>query len=724
MSQGNGKPIIDVALAYLKRGFWPVAIYARGEEIEGKIKEGKEPIGGAWGLNRWSESKLRGKLAEHPGRGLGFGLGPERGPNGDWLIDLEGDGPQAQESLERLLGDNAETMGWDATRGSHNLHTADGERLLQLLEAAGAEQGKGLKAGVWHLAQLPDLEFRVGGFKEGGTVKQIQSVVPPTPGTNGEPRKWNGVEDVAELPEAAYAFLESLAERRAIQAAENEPTNGGGKPEGKALAGPMTVKATSGGGADVEARAVAYLARCDPAISGQGGHKQTFGVACRVGPGFDLDEKTALRLLRDEYNPRCQPPWSEAELKHKVEDAYKSETDRGWLVNGQSSTSTSTPKAIAIADLPIIRHRRWASCVHNSLIWLRQHGYGSTTRYDQFRQVILIGGKPLDDEIVIALTAEIESTQRTTWCLEHVRSALIKTAHQNEYSSLTEWLDSLKWDGKPRLLKFFRDAYGCQLTRYTAACAKVLFISAVARAYRPGCQADVMVVLIGKQGLGKSMGIAALCPDPTWYADDLGADLGDRKPGEGLRGKWLIEFSEFSRINRATLDVVKSFLTRRSDYYRPAYGRTHKDFPRTCIFVGTTNDDHPLHDVENRRYMPIQCVQVNHEWIAGNRDQLWAEAVSLFRAGAKWWVTVPIVLKDVAQKQAEARQSDAWVELLDKGLFGKAEITMGDAAEALKIDIARLDRSTQTRIGLALKQLKYVRGRARDGDELFYVWRK
>ena len=234
-------------------------------------------------------------------------------------------------------------------------------------------------------------------------------------------------------------------------------------------------------------------------------------------------------------------------------------------------------------------------------------------------------------------TPRSKPATRSAWSQEHVRSALVEIARHNAFSSLTEWLDSLKWDGTYRLDSFFPTAYGTESTPYSAACSHVLFVSGVARAYQPGCQADVMVVLIGPQGLGKSMGLASLCPDPTWYADDLGCDLSDRKAGEGLRGKWLIEFSEFSRINRATLDVVKAFISRRSDYYRPAYGRTHKDYPRTCVFAGTTNDDHPFHDRENRRFMPLHCVQADQDWIAANRDQLWAEAVARYRGRAKWW---------------------------------------------------------------------------------------
>src|SRR5262249_47913813 len=98
--------------------------------------------------------------------------------------------------------------------GDHTLFTADGDRLLSALSAAGAKEGTGTKAGVYHLDQLPGLEFRVGGYKPGGkVVKQVQSVVPPTPGTDGTPRTWkvSPRTPVAPLPEAAYVFLEGIA---------------------------------------------------------------------------------------------------------------------------------------------------------------------------------------------------------------------------------------------------------------------------------------------------------------------------------------------------------------------------------------------------------------------------------------------------------------------------------------------------------------------------------
>ena len=187
---------LDTALELLHcYGLWPVPIYPPGiKRPDGSLTKGKEPIGKAWGLERWSEQRLRSAFRDYPKAGVGIGLGPDRGPDGSWLIDLEGDGPQAEASYFRLMGGEIiATLSWSSVRGWHRVFKCDGERLLQSLARAGAKEGKGLKVGVWHLASLPDLEIRVGGYKANGSVKQVQSVVPPTPGTDGTPRRWTHV---------------------------------------------------------------------------------------------------------------------------------------------------------------------------------------------------------------------------------------------------------------------------------------------------------------------------------------------------------------------------------------------------------------------------------------------------------------------------------------------------------------------------------------------------
>ena len=90
------------------------------------------------------------------------------------------------------------------------------------------------------------------------------------------------------------------------------------------------------GSTDVIERARLYLDACDPAISGQGGHNQTFFAAQALVNGFCLDPEVALRLLLENYNPRCEPPWNERELQHKVDSAMQNPSDkaRGWLRDG------------------------------------------------------------------------------------------------------------------------------------------------------------------------------------------------------------------------------------------------------------------------------------------------------------------------------------------------------------------------------------------------------
>lgn len=96
----------------------------------------------------------------------------------------------------------------------------------------------------------------------------------------------------------------------------------------------------SGGGASAEERAAAYLDTVEPAVSGQGGHNTTLRAAM-IGPGFDLSPDATFRLLWERYNPRCVPPWTERELRHKVESAYAREARRGWLLNERAAPRPS-----------------------------------------------------------------------------------------------------------------------------------------------------------------------------------------------------------------------------------------------------------------------------------------------------------------------------------------------------------------------------------------------
>ena len=89
-------------------------------------------------------------------------------------------------------------------------------------------------------------------------------------------------------------------------------------------------------------RAWRYIAKCPSAVSGQGGHDDTFHVACLLVHGFALGEADALTLLRA-FNQRCAPPWSEGELIHKIKSAANAAhlLPRGHLLGGENGSPVS-----------------------------------------------------------------------------------------------------------------------------------------------------------------------------------------------------------------------------------------------------------------------------------------------------------------------------------------------------------------------------------------------
>ncbi len=350
--------------------------------------------------------------------------------------------------------------------------------------------------------------------------------------------------------------------------------------------------------------------------------------------------------------------------------------------------------------------RELIACLRNAAILLPQQGV--SIRYDTFTWRQIVDGNPLTDHKVLDLVQQLEEKTGMQWPKVYVRDAVEYLAELKKFSSLVEWLDGLPaWDQEPRMDGFFASAYQSDLTPNTLEFARILFLSAVARGYEPGCKADYVVMMIGAQGVNKSTGIEALCPMTSWFADGLGATIGSDRDAHGLQGKWLFEFAELAAIGRAKMEEVKSYITRKVDHYRPPYGHEYVDRPRQGIFVGTTNEDYPLHDVENRRFLPVRIKQPNLGWITANRDQIWAEAVFRYKAGEKWWTTDPELVNEAKKAQEEARLSDVFEEILEKHLQESRidKITMIEAMKALSISVDRCGKSEQMRVAKALKKL-------------------
>nr|WP_222928633.1 virulence-associated E family protein [Halobacillus karajensis] len=217
-----------------------------------------------------------------------------------------------------------------------------------------------------------------------------------------------------------------------------------------------------------------------------------------------------------------------------------------------------------------------------------------------------------------------------------IKDSFSEVLIQNAYHPVQSFLKSLSWDGETRLEHLFIDYLGAEDTPYVRAATRKVFVAAVKRVMEPGCKFDYMPVLVGSQGIGKSMLLTKMGRE--WFSDSLTTVHG-KDAYEQLQGVWIVEMGELSATRKADVEAIKLFLSKQQDIFRVAYGHHTSIFPRQCVFFGTTNDREFLKDkTGNRRFWPIVVGGERKKslWKEFGReviDQLWAEAVALYQEG-------------------------------------------------------------------------------------------
>jgi putative DNA primase/helicase len=215
-----------------------------------------------------------------------------------------------------------------------------------------------------------------------------------------------------------------------------------------------------------------------------------------------------------------------------------------------------------------------------------------------------------------------------------VSEAVSWAAHRHTYSPVADFLTALEWDGVERISSWCSRYLGAPDDRVTQAMGRAWLIQAVARAMQPGCKADTVLIMRGPQGSGKSTSLSILGGD--WFRDTP-IDLASKDRFSALQGAWIYELAELDSLRRAEAQTLKAFVSSQRDSYRPSYGRNTRDVPRTTVFAGTTNDDEFLQDATgSRRWWVIETTACDAPALREDRDQLWAEAVHVYREGESW----------------------------------------------------------------------------------------
>ena len=258
------------------------------------------------------------------------------------------------------------------------------------------------------------------------------------------------------------------------------------------------------------------------------------------------------------------------------------------------------------------------------------------------------------DDTMLAEWLQVEGINVTSGVAAEAVQAI---AYENSFHPVLTYLESLSWDGEPRLDRWAIDYLGVVDSQYVRAVSSKWMISAVARIYTPGCKADCALVLEGKQGLGKSTVLRNL--SFPWFTDEIAA-FGTKDASEQTIGVWIVELSELEAVTRAA-DVahVKAFMSRQRDRFRVSYGRRVQEYPRQCVFAATSNSaTWNRDDTGGRRWWPLTCgARIWAAEIIQARDQLWAEARDRFFAGEAWYIDDPDVAK-VAEREQEAREPE------------------------------------------------------------------
>ena len=204
----------------------------------------------------------------------------------------------------------------------------------------------------------------------------------------------------------------------------------------------------------------------------------------------------------------------------------------------------------------------------------------------------------------------------------------------NSFHPVQEYLTKLKWDGIERVDRALIHIMGAEDNIYTREAFRIMMVGAVKRIFQKGCKFDSMLVLQSEQGAGKSTFIQKL--GKQWFSDSL-SSMDGKGAFEQLQGNWILEVAELSAMRRSEVECVKNFISKVEDSFRPAYGRVIKNFPRQCIFIGTTNRDEFLKDdTGGRRFLPVKVKANANTHLIFEKgfddyvDQLWAETVQMY----------------------------------------------------------------------------------------------
>lgn len=432
---------------------------------------------------------------------------------------------------------------------------------------------------------------------------------------------------------------------------------------------------------------IQFLIDAEPAVEGNGGDQHTFKIACR-GRDFGLNEEQTHRCMLQHWNDRCMPPWDADELRKKVENAYMYNQDavgkraHDNVVHEFKDIIGESEQIYGDSEMPLLRWemKPWdrnlntnklLKTFNNTMNFLLspEQPFYNAFQYNTFTDNIEISRplpwhrrkfsvKKCDDNDVKQIRAWLSREWLYNTTDQDMYDAILVIAQQKCYHPVREYLNSLQWDGVKRVDSWLPVYVGTKDDPYIRAVGRKVLAAAVARIFHPGVKYDYTLVLEGPQGVGKSRLVKVLGGE---YSNDISLDPDDKDCIMLMEGRWIIELSEMATHRKSEADRLKAFLTRQEDLIRKPYNRTTSEIPRQSIFIGTINPQAGFGYLKdptgNRRFWPVAVGEINVDAIAEDRDQLWAEAVQIYKQGEQLYLP-PALEREAKCEQAKRMIKD------------------------------------------------------------------
>lgn len=361
---------------------------------------------------------------------------------------------------------------------------------------------------------------------------------------------------------------------------------------------------------------------------------------------------------------------------------------------------------------------------------------GMRIGFDEFKDTLMCEvvdkgvWRPFTDVDYTRLRSKLE-TGRTGFKpvgRELMRDCVHTIGYMNRFDSAVQWAESLVWDGVSRVENFWSRYFGVENGKYSRAVSLYTWTAFAGRALVPGEKCDMVPVLIGLQGAGKTSMIEALAPTPDAFAG-INLEKKDDDIARGIRGKLVCELAELRGLASRESEAIKDWISRRFEEWVPKYREFGARFGRRFLAIGTGNREGFLDDeTGERRWLPMHVGVIDTEAVRADRDQLWAEGVALFKRGGVAWQGA----FDLGRHEHHKfKVGDVWCEHIEEWLATTDMDGPRDATRlrlrdvlvgAIGLQVRQITRREELRAGKALTLLGFEKRVAKLDGVNAKVW--